>query len=119
MTEQEQREKAMIEKVLSDEQSKIANTVDEFAKLQKEGISKCYADALYDACYRKEDEVRKETIKEFIDFIESVIYNYEPTVTETDSGIRTYQYLSGDELFDIIIEKYEMEIKNDLLRASY
>lgn len=72
------------------------------AKLAKE---------LYDADYCKAYEVRKETIKEFIGFIESVIYNYEPTVTETDSGIRTYHYLTDDELFDIIKEKYEKEIK--------
>lgn len=57
MTEQEKREKAMIEEVLSDEQIKIANDVNEFAKLQKVGISVCYAEALYDAGYRKAKEI--------------------------------------------------------------
>lgn len=65
----------------------------------------------YHEGYRKADEVRKETIKEFIDFVKNVIYNYKPTVTETDSGIRTYHYLTDDELFDIIKERYEKEIK--------
>lgn len=65
----------------------------------------------YQEGYRKKEEVRRETIKEFISFTKNVIDNYNPTVTETDSGIRTYHYLTDDGLFDIIKEKYEKEIK--------
>lgn len=57
MTDKEQIEE--IEKVLQDEQIKIANTVEEFAKLQQVGINKCNAEALYNIGYRKvsEDEI--------------------------------------------------------------
>lgn len=78
MTEQEKREKAMIEKILSDEQIKIANDTNEFAKLQKLGISICYADALYDAGYRKEEEVQKETAKDIIYGVSNLVELIEP-----------------------------------------
>lgn len=76
MTEREKREKVMIEKVLSDEQIKIANSTEEFTKLQQVGISKCYADALYDAGYRKADEVRKEMAEVFSNRIKSLILEF-------------------------------------------
>lgn len=38
-----------MEAILEQEQIKIANTVEEFAKLQKVGITRCNAEALYNA----------------------------------------------------------------------
>ena len=38
-----------METILEQEQIKIANTVEEFAKLQKVGITRCNAEALYNA----------------------------------------------------------------------
>ena len=61
MTKQEEIEK--IEKVLQDEQIKIANTVDEFTKLQQVGINRCNAEAFYNAGYRQEKEVAKEILQ--------------------------------------------------------
>lgn len=98
MTEQERREKAMIEKVLSDEQIKIANDVNEFAKLQKVGISVCYADALYYAGYRKEEDVQKEIINELINYAKD-----ETIIWEARYEITT--------ICCILAEKFGVEVK--------
>ena len=108
MTEQEKREKA-IEEMESD----ICNGCKYYKG--KDFCCICdvisYAKTLVGLHYRKEEEVRKETIKEFISFVKNVIDNYKPTVTETDSGIKTYHYLTDYELFDIINEKYSAEVE--------
>ena len=109
MTEQEKREKA-IDEMYND----IFNQCLLHPKTDKCEIGdceRCEKGLLYDAGYRKEEDVRKETIKEFIGFVKNVIYNYKPTVTETDSGIKTYHYLTGNELFDIIKEKYSVDVE--------
>ena len=57
-----------MEAILEQEQIKIANTVEEFAKLQKVGITRCNAEALYNANCRvvHEDQVvltKEELVK--------------------------------------------------------
>lgn len=105
MTEQEKLEKD-IESVLKDR-----SNCDEYCFTHRRpwACEPCQVKRVTDYCIRKEEEVRKETIKEFISFVKNVIYNYKPTVTETDSGIKTYHYLTDYELFDIINEKYSVE----------
>lgn len=55
-----------IEKVLQLEQMKIANTTEEFAKLQKIGITRCNAEALYNAgCLKISEDMVVLTREEY------------------------------------------------------
>jgi len=65
----------------------------------------------YEEGYRKAGEVRKETIREVVDYIDNTILNDTPEYSETDSGIRTYHYLTVWELLDMIKEKFGTEVE--------
>ena len=109
MTEQEKREKTIYAQYRDEINQMYDDIVNNGCPIPTDNFKVCYY--VRDAGYRKADEVRKETIKEFIDFVKNVIYNYKPKVTETDSGIKTYHYLTDYQLLDIIKEKYSAEVK--------
>ena len=114
MTEQEKREKAIDEMERDVDEAiyvPIYNDNGDFQGYRKLRVFPTIAARLISKGYRKQKEVRKETIKEFISFVKNVIDNYKPTVTVTDSGIKTYHYLTDDGLFDIIKEKYSAEVE--------
>ena len=108
MTEQEKREKAIYAQYIDEINQMYDDIVNNGCPISTDNFKVCHY--VRDAGYRKEEEVKKETVKEFIDFVKNVIYNYEPTVTETDSGIKTYHYLTVYSLLDIINEKYSAEV---------
>lgn len=64
-----------IEKILQLEQIKIANTTEEFAKLQKDGINRCNAEALYNAgCLKVSEDMVVLTKEEWADTQARVAY---------------------------------------------
>lgn len=73
----EEKQIKEMEKVIADEQMKIANDTNEYKKLMSKGVGYCYSEALYNASYRKESEVEKWTAFEIFEEIESIIEHYE------------------------------------------
>lgn len=100
-----------LEAILEREQIKIANTVEEFTKLQKVGITRCNAEALYNANCRIVPEG-------------SVVLTKEKLIELNEKGF-TFDTTTGDKINLIEmareIERKEaaMEIFNKLLNLCY
>lgn len=107
-----EREKMIeeIEKVLQLEQIKIANTTEEFAKLQKDGINRCNAEALYNAnCRIVHDgavvltpEERDEEMKEYNrDRAEREKQVRKETETEILKKLNGFRFVMYDEGYEV------------------
>lgn len=72
MTEQEKREKAIAKMVKDSEPHETDVTVEQYAHIVSIGGFKDFARA-YDAGYRKEEEVRKETALEYSNRIDEIV----------------------------------------------
>lgn len=107
MNENEMKMIEEMEQVLQDEQIRIANSVDGFKQLMKNGVCNCHATALYNAGYRKiaDDEILIK--KSELARLKNLEINYEQVYEEyrkLEQERKSCRLIADDE---IIIKKSE------------